>query len=102
MECPAWCVFDHSRSDQPVILHESRPAMVEVSTPRNENVPEWIDVQTTQYRPEDPDELLWLPRVELSCHQGSRYRVTTLSADEARHLAVSLVVAAAYADDLRD
>jgi hypothetical protein len=97
--CPAWCVFDHDQSGQPaIILHESRPAVIEISGPRDVDVPEWIDVRTTQYSPEEPDEPLGPPVVELSCHQGGRYRVTTLSPDEARQLAASLLTAAADAD----
>jgi hypothetical protein len=97
--CPGWCVFDHDRNGQPVILlHESLPAIIEISGPRDFDVPEWIDVRTTQYRPEESGELPALPAVELSCHQGSRYRVTTLTADEARELAAGLFAAAARAD----
>ena len=97
--CPAWCVFDHSRNGQPaIVLHESVPAVIEISGPSNANVPEWIDVRTTQYSPEESGELPGPPAVELSCHQGSRYRVTTLTADEARQLAASLLAAAAHAD----
>ena len=97
--CPAWCVFDHDRNSEPVIvLHESLPVVIEVSGPREADLPEWIDVRTTQYRPEDSGELPGPPAVELSCHQGSRYRVTTLTANEARQLAASLLTAAAHAD----
>jgi hypothetical protein len=97
--CPAWCVFDHDRNRQPaIVLHESLPAVIEISGPRDADVPEWIDVRTTQYSPEESGELPGPPAVELSCHQGSRYRVTTLTADEARHLAASLLTAAAHAD----
>jgi hypothetical protein len=97
--CPAWCVFDHDRNGQPVIvLHESLPSFIEISGPRDPNVPEWIDVRTTQYRPEESGELPAVPAVELSCHRGSRYRVTTLTADEARQLAAGLFAAAARAD----
>ena len=97
--CPGWCVFDHDRNGQPVILlHESLPAIIEISGPRDVDVPEWIDVRTTQYRPEESGELPALPAVELACHQGSRYRVTTLTADEARQLAAGLFAAAARAD----
>jgi hypothetical protein len=97
--CPAWCVFDHDQSGQPaIVLHESRPAVIEISVPRDVDVPEWIDVRATQYSPEEPDELLGPPVVEFSCHQGGRYRVTTLSPDEARQLAASLLTAASDAD----
>jgi hypothetical protein len=97
--CPAWCVNDHDRNGQPaIVLHESLPAVIEISGPREADVPEWIDVRTTQYSPEDSGELPGPPAVELSCHQGSRYRVTTLTPDEARHLAASLLTAAAHAD----
>ena len=97
--CPAWCVFDHDRNGQPaIVLHESLPAVIEISGPREADVPEWIDVRTTQYRPEESNELPEPPAVELSCHQGSRYRVTTLTADEALQLAASLLTAAAHAD----
>lgn len=97
--CPAWCVFDHDRNGQPaIVLHESLPAIIAISGPREADVPEWIDVRTTQYSPEESGELPWPPAVELSCHQGSRYRVTTLTADEARQLAASLLTAAAHAD----
>ena len=97
--CPAWCVLDHDRNGQPaIVLHESLPTVTEISEPRDVDVPEWIDVRTTQYSPEDSGELPEPPAVELSCHQGRRYRVTTLTADEARHLAASLLAAAAHAD----
>jgi Domain of unknown function (DUF6907) len=97
--CPAWCVLGHDRSWQlAIVLHESLPAVMEISKPREADVPEWIDVRTTQYNPEESGELPGPPAVELSCHQGSRYRVTTLTADEARHLAASLLAAAAHAD----
>jgi hypothetical protein len=97
--CPDWCIFDHDRNGQPVtILHESLPAVTGISGPRDADVPEWIDVRTTQYSPEDSGELPWPPAVELSCHRGSRYRVTTLTPGEARQLAASLFAAAAHAD----
>lgn len=97
--CPAWCVFDHDRNGQPaIVLHESLPAVTEISGPRDADVPEWIDVRTTQYSPEESGEPPRPPAVELSCHQGSRYRVTTLTADEARRLAASLSAAAAQVD----
>ena len=97
--CPAWCVLGHERSWQlAIVLHESLPAVMEISKPREADVPEWIDVRTIQYSPEDSGELPGPPAVELSCHQGCRYRVTTLTADEARHLAASLLAAAAHAD----
>jgi hypothetical protein len=96
--CPAWCVFDHERTGQPaIVLHESPPAVIGISEPRDADVPEWFDVRTTQYSPEEPGEPPGPPAVELSCHQGSRYRVTTLTADEARHLAASLFTAATHA-----
>jgi hypothetical protein len=98
-ECPAWCVLGHDRTGRPaIVLHESVPAVIEISGPREAGLPEWIDVRTTQYSPEGSGEQPGLPAVELSCHQGSRYRVTTLTADEARQLAVSLLTAAAHAD----
>jgi hypothetical protein len=97
--CPAWCIFDHDRAGQPaIVLHESLPAEIEISGSRDADVPEWIDVQTTQYSPEEAGELPGPPAVELSCHRGSRYRVTTLTAGEARQLAASLLTAAAHAD----
>jgi hypothetical protein len=97
--CPAWCVFDHDRNEEPVVvLHESAPAIIEISGPREADVPEWIDVMTTQYSPEESGELPGPPAVELSCHRGSRYRIFTLTADEARQLAASLLTAAAHAD----
>ena len=97
--CPAWCVLGHDRTGQPaIVLHESLPALIEISGPREADVPEWIDVRTTQYSPEGSGEQPGLPAVELSCHQGSRYRVTTLTADEARQLAASLLTAAAHAE----
>jgi hypothetical protein len=97
--CPAWCVLDHDRNGQSaIVLHESLPAVIEISGPREADVPEWIDVRTTQYSPEASGELPGPPAVELSCHQGSRYRVTTLTPDEASHLAASLLAAAAHAD----
>jgi hypothetical protein len=97
--CPAWCVFDHDRNGPPaIVLHESLPAVTEISGPRDADVPEWIDVRTTQYSPEESGEPPRPPAVELSCHQGSRYRVTTLTADEARRLAASLSAAAAQVD----
>jgi hypothetical protein len=97
--CPAWCVFDHDRTVQPaIVLHESLSAVIEISGSHEADVPEWIDVRTTQYSPEESGETPGPPAVELSCHQGSRYRVTTLTADEARQLAASLLTAAAHAD----
>ena len=52
--CPAWCIFDHDRAGQPaIVLHESLPAEIEISGSRDADVPEWIDVQTTQYSPEE-------------------------------------------------
>lgn len=99
--CPAWCISDHDGNGQPaIILHESLPTIIEISRPHEADVPEWIDVRTTQYTAEESNELQQSPGVELSYHQGSRYRVTTLTADEARHLAASLFTAAAHADDL--
>jgi hypothetical protein len=96
--CPAWCVLDHKGDAQPaIILHESRAAAIEISGPRDADVAEWIDVRTTQYIPEEPSELPRSPVVELSYHHGNRYRVTTLTADEAHHLAASLFAAAAHA-----
>src|SRR5580693_4619727 len=97
--CPAWCVFDQDRTGQPaIVLHESLPAVIEISGSHEADVPEWIDVRTAQYSPEESGEPLRPPAVELSCHQGSRYRVTTLTADEARRLAASLSAAAAQVD----
>jgi uncharacterized protein DUF6907 len=97
--CPAWCVFDHDRMGQPtIVLHESLPAVIEISGPREADVAERIDVRTTQYSPEESGEPPGPPAVELSCHQGCRYRVTTLTADEARQLAASLLTAAAHAE----
>ena len=50
--CPAWCVFDHDGIGPPaIVLHESLPAVTEISGPRDADVPEWIDVRTTQYSP---------------------------------------------------
>jgi hypothetical protein len=99
--CPAWCISDPNGNGQSaIILHESLPTIIEISRPREADVPEWIDVRTTQYSPEESNELRRPPAVELSHHRGSRYRVTTLTADEARHLAASLFTAAAHADDL--
>jgi hypothetical protein len=97
--CPAWCVFDHDRTGQPaIVLHESLPAVIEISGLGDADVPEWIDVRTTQYSPEESGERPRPPAVELSWHRGSRYRVTTLTADEARHLAATLFTAAAHAN----
>jgi hypothetical protein len=97
--CPAWCVFDHDEIGPPaIVLHESLPAVTEISGPRDADVPEWIDIRTTQYSPEESGEPPRPPAVELSCHQGSRYRVTTLTAAEARRLAASLSAAAAQVD----
>jgi hypothetical protein len=97
--CPVWCVFDHDRTVQPaIVLHESLSAIIEISGSHEADVPEWIDVRTTQYSPEESGEPPGPPAVELSCHQGNRYRVTTLTADEARQLAASLLTAAAHAD----
>jgi hypothetical protein len=97
--CPAWCVLDHDRTGQPaIVLHESLSAVIEISGPRAAGVPERIDVRIAQYSPEESGELPGPPAVELSCHQGCRYRITTLTADEARQLAASLVTAAAHAD----
>jgi hypothetical protein len=99
--CPAWCVFDHDHKEEPVtILHESLPTVIEVSRRLDGGVCEWIDVRTTQYRPEEPNEPPWPPAIELSYHRGSRYRITTLTADEARRLAACLSAEAAHADDL--
>jgi hypothetical protein len=96
--CPAWCALDHDRNGQPaVILHESLPAVITISGPHETDVPEWIDVRTAQYS-EESGELPGSPAVELTCHRGSRYRVTTLTPDEARRLAASLFTAAAHAD----
>jgi hypothetical protein len=97
--CPAWCALGHDLNGQPgIVLHESLPAVTEISRPREFEIPEWIDVRTTQYSPEEPGELPGPPVVELSCHQGGRYRVITLTPEEARYLAVSLYTAAAHAD----
>src|ERR1700749_2341176 len=97
--CPAWCVLDHDRTRQSaIVLHESLPAVIEISGPRDADVPEWIDVRTTQYSPEESGDPPGPPAVELSSHKASRYRVTTLTADEARQLAASLFAAAAHAD----
>ena len=99
--CPAWCVFDHDHKEEPVtILHESLPTVIEVSRRLDGGVCEWIDVRTTQYRPEEPNEPPWPPAIELSYHRGSRYRITTLTADEATRLAACLSAEAAHADDL--
>ena len=96
---PAWCVFDHDRTVQPaIVLHESLSAVIEISGSHEADVPEWIDVRTTQYSPEESGEPPGPPAVELSCHQGCSYRVTTLTADEARQLAASLLTAAAHAE----
>ena len=51
---------------------KSLPTVTETSRPCEADVPEWIDVRTTQYRPEYSGELQALPVVELSCHQGSQ------------------------------
>jgi len=100
--CPAWCVFDHERSEQPVtVLHESLPTVIEVSGLRKADVPEWIDVRTAQYLPEESEQRPQPPVIELSYHEGGRYRVTMLTADEARSLAASLVAEAIHADELR-
>jgi uncharacterized protein DUF6907 len=97
--CPAWCVFDHDRAGRPaIVLHESLPAVIEVSGSGEADVAEWIDVRTTQYSPEEAGELPGPPAVELSCHRGGRYRVTTLTAGEARRLAAGLLTAAAHAE----
>jgi hypothetical protein len=97
--CPAWCVLDHDRYGQPtIVLHESLPAVIELSGLREADVEEWVDVRTTQYSPEESGEAPKTPSVELSWHRDSRYRVTTLSAAEARHLAGALLNAAAHAD----
>jgi hypothetical protein len=97
--CPAWCVFEHDRTGQPaIVLHESTPAVIQISGSREADVPEWIDIRTTQYSPEESGEPPRPPAVELSCHQGCSYRVTTLTADEARQLASSLLTAAAHAE----
>jgi hypothetical protein len=97
--CPMWCVIDHDRDSQPaLILHESCPVVIEISGPRDADVPERIEVQTTQYSPEDSGELPAPPTVELSRYGGGRYRITTLTADEARRLAASLFEAAAHAN----
>lgn len=99
--CPAWCVFDHDRCEQHVtVLHESLPTVIEISELRKADVPEWIDVRTAQYSPEESEQLPRPPVIELSYHQGGRYRVTMLTADEARRLAISLFEEAAHADDL--
>jgi hypothetical protein len=97
--CPTWCVIDHDRDGQPaLILHESCPVVIEISGPRDADVPERIEVQTTQYSPEDSGELPARPTVELSRYRGGRYRITTLTADEARRLAAGLFQAAAHAN----
>jgi hypothetical protein len=81
---PAWCAFDHGRYQQRVILQESLPVVIEISAPRDDSIPEWIDVHTAQPEPEDSDELPPPPAVELSYGRGHRYRVTTPTAKEAR------------------
>lgn len=97
--CPAWCVLDHDRDGQPtIVLHESLSAVIELSGLPESDVRERVDVRTTQYSPEESGELPRTPWVELAWYQNSRYRVSTLSADEARQLAAALLNAAAHAD----
>src|ERR1700676_78165 len=97
--CPAWCVLDHDRDGQPtIVLHESLHAVIELSGLPEADVRERVDVRTTQYSPEESGELPRTPWVELAWYQDCRYRVSTLSADEARQLAAALLNAAAHAD----
>jgi hypothetical protein len=97
--CPVWCAIDHDPDSQPaLILHESSSVVIEISGPRDADRPERIEVQTTQYSSDDSGGLPVSPTVELSRYRGGRYRITTLTADEARRLAASLFEAAAHAD----
>jgi hypothetical protein len=54
-KCPAWCVFDHNGRPL-IVLHESLPAVIEISRSHDADVPEWIDIRTAQYSPEESGE----------------------------------------------
>ena len=71
--CPAWCVLAHDRDGQPtIVLHESLPAVIELSGLPQVDVRERVDVGTTQYSPEESGELPRTSWVELARDQDCR------------------------------
>jgi hypothetical protein len=94
-QCPGWCVRDHSAElREAPFYHASETASVAISWPRHPGVPEGVEVQTAQYVPDDPGETAWTPTVEVALYTGSRYRVISLTPEEARQLAAMLARAA--------
>jgi hypothetical protein len=90
-QCPHWCACDHSfgarASD---FYHASETAPVAIS----QLAPDRLDVQIAQYLPDDPGEPPWSPAVEITVPAGGRYRLISLSPDEALELAEVLARAA--------
>jgi hypothetical protein len=93
--CPPWCARDHSAERRgAAFYHAGEASSVAISRPRRLGVPEWVDVQTAQYLPDEPGESAWAPTVEIALHAGGRYRLIGLTPDEARQLASMLERAA--------
>jgi hypothetical protein len=100
--CPFWCARDHSAEVcGAAFYHASETSSVTISRPDGPSVPERVDVQTAQYLPDDPSEPAWSPTVEIAVHAGGRYRLISLTPEEARELAGMLARAAGIVSDLQ-
>jgi hypothetical protein len=94
-QCPQWCVREHSAAMRGAdFYHASETSSVTISMTGGPGAPEWVDVQTAQYVPDDPGEPAWIPTVEVALHTGDRYRLIGLTPEEARQLAALLARAA--------
>jgi hypothetical protein len=96
--CPVWCARDHSAElDRTAFYHAMRAGSMSLSQPQRPALPERVDVETTQYVPDEPGDPAWSPTVEIAVHAGDRYRLIGLTPSEARQLAEMLTQAATAA-----
>jgi hypothetical protein len=96
--CPVWCALDHSAEPgKTAFYHATRAGSMPLSRPQRPALPERVDVETTQYVPDEPGEPGWAPTVEVALHAGGRYRLIGLTPSEARQLAEMLTQAATAA-----
>jgi len=85
-QCPGWCVRDHSAElREAPFYHASETSLSSDLVGHGTRVyPRGSEVQTAQYVPDDPGETAWTPTVEVALYTGSRYRVISLTPEEAR------------------
>jgi hypothetical protein len=85
--CPHWCVRDHTTDSCGVLYHAGQTGSVAIAQPDGLLLSDRLDVQVAQYLPEDPQESVWPPTVEITVPAAGRYRLIGLTQQQARELA---------------